>query len=315
MRNISRRAMWAVFVCTVLIGSYLVLKSVIASTRVQNPQQVTMKGMSGIPTQPALELERQSAQNINSKDMFTQTLAHIKAAREARDINELERVGDAIELNWDKLDASSYASLMLEVCNALSSTNLSGDNQYNLEQKYASLTLSKQLQIPADLEAQLVLHLQEDIEYVKGQLNKEEWQEKRLNKAELWLRTWHHLNMAIDPNFDFKDLPLESVPLPPGVAGTAGMSPDMIQDPNLRAQYQSAIEANRRKAENFRTQSALYKMREIFRERMKSYLIRAYSRPPEKTKELEEVLRKYFVDENMLTSLLNAVKTGTGVQQ
>ncbi len=310
MRNVYRRVSWAAFVCAVLIGSYLALKSVIAHTRAQNPAQVTTKGASDAraATQTSLESETRRTQNINSKDMYAQTLGNIKAARESRDINQLKRLGDEIERTWSKLDAGSYASLMLEVCNALSSTNLNDDNQYLLEQKYASLVLNKQLQIPADVEAQLMLHLQEDIEYAKGQLTSEQWQERRLKKAELWLRTWQHLNTAIDPNFDFKDLPLENVPLPPGASGAAGMTPDKIQDPAIRARYQRAIDANNKKTETFRIQSVLFKTREIYRERMKAYLIRSYSRPPENIKELEAILKKYFVDENTRTSLLNAVK-------
>lgn len=314
MRNIYKRAIWTAFMLAVLISSYLVLKSVIARTReIQNPSPTrTEEGNSPRAIrQIALVSGVYGTQNINPKDMYTQMLSHIKAARESRDINELRKIGDEIELTWYKLDASSYASLMLEVCNALSSTNLNNDNQYSLEQKYASIVLNKQLQIPADIEAQLVLHLQEDIEYAKGQISAEEWQGRRRNKAELWLRTWQHLNTAIDPSFDFKDLPLENVPPPPGAAGAAGMSPDRIKDPALRAQYQSAIDANTKKAEEFRTQYVLYKTRELFHDRMKAYLIRSYSRPPENIKEIEAMLKKYLVDEKTRVSILSAIKIET----
>lgn len=302
MRRFYKPGVWAVFMCTVLISSY--------PRGTQQSSRVASEGVDGqraiAPTASASA--RHKAQSLGLEDRYTQMLTRIKAARELRKMNELVKLGDEIELNWGNLDTRHYASLMLEISNAFSSTNLNDDNQYLLEQKYAALVLKKQLEIPPDLEAQLVLHLQEDIEYAKGQLSTEEWAERRRTKAELWLRTWQHLNSAIDPNFNFKDLPLLNVPLPPGVAGAAGMAPESIKDPTLRAQYQSAIEANEKKAADFRTQFALRRTREIFTQRMEAYLVRAYSRPPDKASEVEAILKKYPVDENMRARVLNGVK-------
>ncbi|MGA9997092.1 MAG: hypothetical protein WBP93_16865 [Pyrinomonadaceae bacterium] len=303
MRKLYKQALWIAVIAAALISSYLFFQSVIA-----NPLATQRHARAATEEPGGL---RVAAQNGNLKDMYAQTLARIKGAREARDINGLVRLGDEIEATWSKLDATRYASLMLEVCNAFSSTDLNDDNQYVQEQKYALLVLNKRLVIPANIEAQLVLHLQEDIEYGKGQLSAEKWMENRRNKAELWLRTWQHLNASIIPNFDFKDLPLENVAPPPGVAGVAGMSPDAIKDPALRARYQRAVDSNNRKAENYRAQSALYKTREIFRDRMEAYLIRSYSRPPDNTKEIEAILKKHSVDEGTRAKILDKVKFET----
>jgi hypothetical protein len=308
MKTLYTKAVWTISVVAVLIGGYIVLAHPPIgrglSPRGADSVETRMPTNTGrvLPTGPS------SIQDVKLKDMLTQMLLRIKAARESRDMNELVKLGDEIEATWSNLDTGYYASLMLEVCNALSSTDLKDENQYVLEQKYALLVLGKQLGIPVAIEANLVLHLQEDIEYTKGQLNTEQWIERRRNNAEIWLRTWQHLNAAIDPNFDFKDLPWENVPLPPGISGSSGMAPDQIKDPTLRARYQSAIDANNKKAEAYRTQSALHRTRDTYRKVMEAYLIRSYSRPPDNTKELEAKMRKHLVDEETRERILNEGK-------
>lgn len=296
-----------VSVVAVLIGGCLVLASIAHPFISQSGRPHATDGVSA-KTGPASVVEPSSRQEVSLKAMYTQMLVRIKAARGAKDMGELKKLGDEIEIIWSSLDASSYASLMLEVCNALSSTDLGDNNQYVLEQRFASFVLDKQLQIPPATEANLVLHLQEDIDYVKGQVNTDEWVATRLKKAEIWLRTWQRLNAAIDPNFDFEDLPLTNVPLPPGVPGAAGMSPDHIKDLALRAQYQKAIDENSKKAETYRTQFTLYRTRETFAKLMETYLIRAYSRPPDNPKELEAILKAHSVDDSIRSRILNSLK-------
>jgi len=232
----------------------------------------------------------------------------IKAARETLNMNELERLGDEIETTRNNLKVGDYAALMLDVSNALSSTDLRDDKQYVLAQKFASLVLVKQLSLPADLEAKLVLHLQEDIEYTKGQVSPEEWSEKRRTRSETWLRTWRHLKDAIDPNFNPNDLPLANVPLPAGVAGPAGLAPEQIKDPELRAQYQRAIDANNQKAERNRTQAALRRTQDMYGNVMEAYLVRSYSRPPHNAGELEKILKKYSVDATTRTRIFDKLR-------
>lgn len=291
----------------VLIGGYVMLAS---SAHPSGSQPQSRRAADRVPanTGTDLPLEPSSIQEVNQKNMHTQMLLRIKEARGARDMRELAKLGEEIETTWSSLDASFYASLMLEVCNALSSTDLGDNEQYVLEQRFASFVLDKQLDIPPATEANLVLHLQEDIEYVNGKINGDEWAEKRRKKAETWLRTWRRLNAAIDPNFDFKDLPLTNVPLPPGVPGAAGMSPNHIKDLALRAQYQKAIDENSKKAETYRTQFTLYKTRESFDKVIEAYLIRAYSRPPDNPKELETILKTHLVNDSVRARILDSLK-------
>jgi hypothetical protein len=298
MKAVYRQIIWALSICILLVSC------------------VVFAAEKGIP-RAALRLSEiasddnsapDSRRAQSQKDMHTQMGLRIKAARDSRNMGELEKLGNEIEATRGNLDPGSYAALMLEVSNALSSTDLKDDKQYVLEQKYASLVLSKQLPIPADLEAKLVLHLQEDIEYTKAQLTPEQWSEKRREKAEVWLRTWRHLNAAIDPNLNTKDLPWENVPLPAGANGVAGQSPDQIKDPTLRGQYQKAVDANEKKAETFRTQTRLRSLRETYVIVMENYLVRSYSRAPRNLAEIETSLKKYSVDESTRTKILNRIK-------
>ena len=296
--RVNRKLIWTVSICTLLLGC-VVLASEISIPR-------AAPGLSGVAANDNSAPDSRRRQG--REDMREQISLRIKAARDSHNMSELEKLGNEIEESRGNLDSGTYAALMLEVSNALSSTNLNDDKQYVLAQKYASLVLSKRLAIPADLEAKLVLHLQEDIEYTKAQLTTEEWVEKRRNKAEIWLRTWQHLNAAIDPNFNFKDLPLENVPLPAGANGAAGMATDQIKDPTLREQYRNAVAANDKKAEAYRTQSILYRTRETFLAVMENYLSRSYSRPPENLNELEASLRTHSVDQSTRDRILKRIK-------
>ena len=227
MRSAYKNATW---IGCVVVGS-IVLVSVMAGPRLSRGLS-SPGGLSSISTATNRgETPRPTAALGEAQQEIR---LRIKAARETRNMIELERLGDEIETKRNNLKDGDYAALMLDVSNALSSTDLNDDKQYVLAQKFASLVLGKQLSLPADLEAKLVLHLQEDIEYTKGQLSSEEWTEKRRTRSETWLRTWRHLNDAIDPNFNVNDLPLANVPLPAGAAGPAGMAPEQIKDPELR---------------------------------------------------------------------------------
>lgn len=305
MKAVYKNAIWIGCVCTVLVGS-IVLVSVMAGPRLSRGLSPRDQ-LSSISTSPNLvETPRPTAAPGEAQEEIR---LRIKAARETRNMNELELLGDEIEIKRDNLNVADYAALMLDVSNALSSSDFRDDKQYVLAQKFASLVLGKQLALPADLEAKLVLHLQEDIEYTKGQLSNAEWIEKRRTKSETWLRAWQHLNDAIDPNFNVNDLPLANVPLPAGVAGPAGLAPEQVKDPELRAQYQRAIDANNQKAERNRTQAALRRTRDMFSKVMEAYLVRSYSRLPDNVAELEANLKKYSVDASTRTIILDKLRS------
>ena len=305
MHTRNTKAVWTTSMLTLLIGGYLVLGSI-----VHPDQTLSVRAVGGGASQNSAEATKPMPgkptllHEGNQAERYNQMLLRIKAARQSRELSELARLGEEIEIAWGAVNTTSYASLMLEICNALSSTDLKDDTQYVLEQKYASLVLSKQLDIPVITETKLVSHLQDDIEYNKGQLSTAEWAKQRRTKADIWLRTWQRLNTAIDPNFDFEDLPLSNVPLPPGVPGPAGMSPSHIKDPVLRERYQQAIDENERKAAAHRIQSALHRERETYGRAMQTYLIRAYSRPPENRQELEAILKAHSVDDRLSSSIL-----------
>lgn len=305
MHTRNTKPVWIASMLTLLIGGYPVLGSIVHPDQTRSIRAVSSgpspnsadatKTMPGKPTH---------LEEGNQGERYNEMLLRIKAARQSREVSELARLGEEIEITWSNLNPTSYASLMLEVCNALSSTDLKDDTQYVLEQKYASLVLSKQLEIPVVTEAKLVLHLQDDIEYIKGQVSTAEWAQQRRAKADIWLRTWQRLNAAIDPNFDFKDLPLMNVPLPPGVSGPAGMSPLHIKDPAIRERYQQAIDENDKKATAYRVQLALYQERETYGKALEAYLVRAYSRPPESRHELETILKAHLVEDRLSSSIL-----------
>ena len=112
---------------------------------------------------------------------------------------------------------------------------------------------------------------------------------------------------AIDPDWDPNETVYINVPLPPGVLGASGMSPEHIKDPVRRAEYEVAIKKNRQRAEGQIQQRRLRTWLQRFPKRAESYIIEAYSRPPFNLEELQQYLDQYLADEKTRTRITDAV--------
>jgi hypothetical protein len=85
------------------------------------------------------------------------------------------------------------------------------------------------------------------------------------------------------------------------------MAPEHIDDPKLRAEYDAAIEENRRKAQRYSEQYSLRQWLKRFPKTAEEYIIRAYSKPPFDVGELKGFLETYLDDEETRARILDAV--------
>lgn len=95
------------------------------------------------------------------------------------------------------------------------------------------------------------------------------WGKQKVQKLRLLLRLMTALHRSIDRNWDAQDVPQINIAPPGGLeGGRAGMDPASIKNPELRRQYEEAIRENAEKAERYRLQKGLRKLRDQWTKRL-----------------------------------------------
>ena len=259
------------------------------------------------------------------KQEFQQELARIKALQESltsgrtNDLTKYEKFADGIQQKWSQRNKEYYARLMEAVCWTLSRGSFKDRRgEYEVARKYALSALEDPDAIPVTLEFELIRHLT----LATSGLRKpnppkgEDFARRRRKDVEIQLHAWKRLVDAIDPNWDPDERLSLTAPIPPGVVSLdSGMSPDRIKDPRLRAEYEAAIEQHRQKQERRTEQHRLRLCMKRLLKPAETYIIRAYSKPPFKFAELEQLLKDYMADEKTKARILDTVTKNGGGQK
>ena len=209
----------------------------------------------------------------------------LERARDAHDLSLMQRIaGEAL----NALPPEERPSFVVELLHMLSSVDFGNfDRQRGLVHSYAAQTLASGV-LPTNEELELLAHLHDDFEE-EGQ-SVSEWQAKRRDRADRWLRALGAVEAAIVEDFDFEDQPLLNVAPPPAATVSAGAAPEMISDPRIRATYEATIAANAAKAQAMLRQRELRSLRDAFEPEGFDYIARAYARAPEDLEELSRLL-------------------------
>ena len=249
--------------------------------------------------QNLIRKEEGSQDCASLQDEFQEALCRLKCFREKGSLDELIIEWNKIEQDWSKLGGDSYGNLTLEFLSVLTSARFrsADDKALNLSQSYAIQTLKKADTFDFEIEWQLLIKLRYSIS--ESKLSDVQIQERR-ERVKLWLHLIHRLEVEKDKNFDPNDLPLLNVTPPEGVpVRFSGMSPDLIKDPQLRAEYEKAIEANAKKMKYYNHQYKLRQNEDFFVRYATKYISMVYSRPPIDLNELKNLLNEYQIPENM----------------
>src|SRR5690606_31878922 len=110
-----------------------------------------------------------------------------------------------------------------------------------------------------------------------------DWQTLRSQLIEHRLRLWKRITETIDPNWNPKDRPVSKVILEDG---EAGMSPDSIIDPPLRAEYRRAVNTNEEKRVRYNEQLNARALQKRYTPRLKEAIADAYKMPPATNEDL-----------------------------
>jgi hypothetical protein len=223
-------------------------------------------------------------------------------------VRDLEELANTIRARYSSTEPEVYARLTARTCGALQAIDMPDGRRLYLAQKFAREALVKDAGISVDARCDLVRHVQQEVDAQGKTLTGDALADLRREQAALWLDAWKRLEASIDKNWDPEDVPELNV-MPPAEAGLpGGVAPEQVSDPQLRARYVAAIEANRQKAARYKVQTTARKLQKRWVPEAERFLIRSYMNTPDRVDELRTLLTKHLTDADARSRILDAVK-------
>lgn len=233
-------------------------------------------------------------------------LKRIGALRATKNLAGLRQLVTEAKTEWLLAKGGEYYPVILELCLALNSTTR--PELYEAMRDLAVSVIDSPREKPPEITGRLLLLLQGDPEYSRGQLRGEKWGKERHTRTERWLRVWklirEHLAALPEP----AGPRYLHVSPPPETGLPDGVAPSAVKDPVLRKRFEDAIEKNTRNWEAYREKSDLAEFEKHFASGAKRQLIEAYSKPPFQTDELEKSLEEAGLDKDVRSAILDEVK-------
>jgi hypothetical protein len=265
---------------------------------------------------PSPEISQSQKQINNSatpiKDDIPEAVAddvisRLHALRASADLKGLIEEGDRIESRWGEEGGRNYGLVVREFLGALTTGKIVEQDPgvFDLSQKYAVRALKRAETYDLETEAHLLLRLEYPIQPT---VLDENGIKQRRERAGLWLHALRRLETEKDKHFDPKATgpmnasPPEETGLPPGV------SPEAVKDLKLRAEYEKAIEENRKRIEHFNWQYRLRQNEPWIIDGGVKYISKAYAYSASDPKELDQLLEEYSISKDIRTKIKSETK-------
>ena len=242
-----------------------------------------------------------------SDNDLNQDIAKLDSFLSSRNLDSIQITVDKESAKWRERDRPSFIIYMTKACSLLSSYDI-GDlsKRASLLSRYAISVLTSGT-LPLEDHVQFVSFLMFDPLVI----DEAAWKTLRQQKTELWLAARRRVQTSVDPAFDFNEPFFLNVAPPAGSGLPAGIAPESVRDPKLRAEYERAIAENSAKTRRFNDQYWLKKNAPDFYQNVERYLVNAYSRPPADSNELERLLARYVDDNGVRARILEQVRNGS----
>jgi len=232
----------------------------------------------------------------------------IKALQERGTDADFQRLVEDVKVSWGPAKDADYFRTILKLCGALDSTGAAHPGRFDLARQLATTALDDPADKPIEVEVKLLLCLQSDPDYTKGELRGERWEAARPVRARRWLARWRTLKEQT-AKAEAAGGPVTGNVMPPRKTGLpSGIDPSEIKDPVLRKEYEDAIARNTERGAANRRKYDLDHLEPLFTGAAKRYLIDAYSKPPFQTDELAKSLQEYGIPQGDRDAILAEVK-------
>jgi hypothetical protein len=248
------------------------------------------------------QIRKEVFEEVNSILLFDQ----------ANNSTGIRKLIDELESKWFQKDKEQYIFFMYRTTETFNS-----EGKHDLADKYSKIALDKLYNLPESEKFPVSSEVLLISEINQGILNnsenlykKENWPVLRCEAAKYYIRVLERIEKNINPNWNPTSNPNPPPRPPANYTGPffSGMSPDNIKDPNIRAEYQAAINKFRAVSKYNSEQYELRRIKETGL--LQRQIIRFYSGPEFLSKNLEtEALNsdiaKYVKDERIITSMLD----------
>ncbi|HVG32378.1 MAG TPA: hypothetical protein VM911_04835 [Pyrinomonadaceae bacterium] len=240
----------------------------------------------------AVSSNGESANVLNQQEL-QRALEQLRGLSQAKNLDEFIKKADELEQIWGLGGGDNYGRLVINTASILAN-EFDDKNGFGLSQKYAVAALAQADSLSLDIEYQLLGAIERDLTPLGDTPEAQrQWAEERAMKAKFYLHAWRRLEKEINRNFDF-DAPKYLNVSPPKETGLpAGVVPEAIKDPKLRAKYEADIKLNAKRIREYSLQLRLQQLDKKLPQRAERYLVNAYSRPPYNLAELKSFLKDY----------------------
>lgn len=263
---------------------------------------ITSQAFSGDEWRPSSEFAE-----VQNRIVALAKTDGLSVAEKQQRLQELNAVAQEVDRTWrDKEDVEGYSRLTLQLVGSLGSMDGTGLRGGYLAQSWAIRALEKADEMPLEVECSLVSHVQHDRDAQGKVLAREALDVLRKTQARQWLRAWQRIDQTIDKQWNPADTGVANVSPPDG--SPAGVAPEAIADPRLRAQYVAEIQVNRQKIAKATLQRRARDLEKHWLPSAKRFLITAYSETPERIDELQALLEQFVTNVNDRAQILDAVR-------
>jgi hypothetical protein len=249
------------------------------------------------------------------REEYSQVYQQISVLGKAGEKDKIVVLTEEIHRTWPGKDKDYYGRLISLACGELLNRCAKDGTPYKEIRQIAKQALdtcdpNRRDNMSITTEYKLVDWFQGSPTYSKGEMNDEQWAADRRSKTIRWLTTWQRMEKAIDKKYDPNDpnnRPVANVVPPLETHKPAGIAPDAIKDPVLRAQYVKAIEANKQNIKRYNEQQELKSLKWQFTRSLLEYFGQAYSIQPHNDEEVTELLGKYIEDPKVVSQIRRIV--------
>jgi hypothetical protein len=224
---------------------------------------------------------------------------------------DLKEQAEAIRAAWRRGDWAHSPNELLRLIRECRSDLIKDDTRLDFAH---SLIVSSCREFGTSIQVDVMVEYMLELRRIDLSIsdNTSEFATRRSADSLLFVQNWKAMVDAKDPNWDPTEHLYLNVPLPPGVSGISGMSPDGIADPVQRATYQAAIDRNAELEKRFMLQHEIRWKEKEYYPAIENYLIRAYSIAPDSRAELKQYLLDNIADGATCQRILYAVDARIG---
>jgi len=243
---------------------------------------------------------------------YAHDLEQVRADCRAGSIPALSATMAGIAAQWSTWNQHSLVNLLRAACDQIASTRFA-DNEgaRALLHQYATLAFEKADDSLVDVRLHLLTSHLRVHERLIGLKVADFVRERRLS-AEQWVKAWNRVDDLLDCRWDPGRPEFQVRPfIPPAhVPFRAGLAPERIADPKVRAEYEAHLERSHEVAEGNKLQRKLRKIKADDTGIVERYLIELYSMPPTADDEFKALVNT-LKDEPLRERILAARQTGS----